>query len=227
MKLSVLLVAILAGSASLASASPVCTTLSTMNQFVALGAGGCTYNDLLFSNFLYAGTKAGTGVAVPAVNVTLSFVGGGTSNEGIIFASTGWFVNTSSPTLASYVDSSIQFAVSTLSHAALIDDADMLLLSASTTGAGKATIGETVNPGGYSLTVKASGPLASEVYFPKTSTVSVIKDLRVSLPAASSGSAQINSFEEDFSVAPEPAGMALIGSGLVLLGLWRRRAARG
>ena len=93
------------------------------------------------------------------------------------------------------------------------------------TGTGAGNIGETINPSGIQLQVDLNGALVSSQQFTPTNTVSVLKDLQVSaLPG--SGFAQIGSFEEDFSEAPEPVSTVLIGSGLLGLGLWRRRVVR-
>ena len=61
--------------ASCAAAAPLCTTLTTLDQYEALGSGGCVLGDKLFYSFNYGGGT--TGVAASAVNVTTSVTGGG------------------------------------------------------------------------------------------------------------------------------------------------------
>src|SRR4051794_34348560 len=113
MKLSVLVVMVAAVFGSTASAAPVCVAGGTMASYMALGVGGCEIGNLLFSNFFYGSTGRGTGVAVPASAVLLTPVGAGTFNPGpgIVFSSAGWIVPGGSPTVNSFVDSSIGFDV--------------------------------------------------------------------------------------------------------------------
>jgi hypothetical protein len=217
MKLSVLLATVFFAAAGLASAAPLCIS-GTMASYELL-AGGCTIGNLLFSNFAY------TGVAVPNSTVTLAPVDGGYSpGPGITFSSSGWTA-TASPDGVVNIDSSILFDVSALDGRPIITDGSLTLLSSGSTGTGVAEIGETIEPGNIQLQVNARGPLVSHVVFVPTSTVNVLKDVLVRVPqgAAGSGTAFIGSFEEDFSEVPEPVGAILIGSGLLALGIWRRR----
>jgi hypothetical protein len=96
--------------------------------------------------------------------------------------------------------------------------------SFATPGAGLADITETINPAGIQLQVDSqSGPLVSHGFFPNTNRVSVLKDVLVTVQQGATGSAQVFSFREDFSQIPEPVDSALVGSGLLALGFWRRR----
>jgi hypothetical protein len=220
--------------AGLASAIPVCVSGGTLASYEAL-AGGCIYDgSLLFSNFIYGNTFAGAGAAVSNTNVFLTLVGAGTYNRGIVFstgeAGNGWSVQVNSPGGLSFVDSSIQFTVTALSGGK-IEDGTLTLLSFGTGGSGRATIGETINPGGvppgFQYTVRGVGPTTTHEIFPASTMVTVLKDIQVRVPASGTGFATINSFEEDFSQMPEPVGSVLIGSGLLALGIWRRRMSRG
>jgi hypothetical protein len=108
----------------------------------------------------------------------------------------------------------------------------LTLFSFAVSGTGRANIGETVTPGSdpaFLLAVDSSGPFVDHTLFTPTNTVSVLKDVIVSvLPSETvgSGTAQIFSFQENFSQIPEPIGSVLIGSGLLALGIWRRRVSR-
>ena len=227
MKLSVLVVMAVAVSGSVASAAPVCVAGGTMASYVALGIGGCEIGDKLFSNFFYGSTGHGTGVAVAAAGVFLTPVGAGTYNPGIIFSSAGWVVPSGSPTTNSFVDSSIGFDVSVIGGFAIMEDATLTMSSFATSGAGLADITETITPFGIQLQVDSqNGPLVSHGFFPNINKVSVLKDLLVTVQQGATGSAQVFSFEEDFSQVPEPVSSAVVGSGLLALGLWRRRANR-
>jgi hypothetical protein len=229
MKLSVLVVMGLAAYSSIASAAPLCAAGGTMASYVALGIGGCEIGNTLFSNFFYGSTGHGTGVAVAPTAVFLTPVGAGTFNPGpgIIFSSAGWIVPAGSPTTNSFVDSSIGFDVTLIGGLTTMEDATLTMSSFTTTGAGLADITETITPSGIQLQVDSqNGPLVSHGFFPNTNKVSVLKDLLVTVQQGTTGTAQVFSFEENFSQVPEPVGSALVGSGLLALGFWRRRASR-
>jgi hypothetical protein len=212
-----------------ASAAPLCISGGTMASYAALGVGGCQIGDKLFSNFIYGSTGHGTGVAVAASAVFLTPVGAGTFNPGpgIIFSSAGWIVPSGSPTTNSFVDSSIGFDVTVIGGFPIMEDGTLTLSSFAVSGSGLADITETINPAGIQLQVDSqNGPLVSHGFFPNTNHVSVLKDLLVTVQANTTGSTQIFSFEEDFSQVPEPVGSALLGSGLLALGVWRRRVSQ-
>jgi len=232
MKVVALFVVGLSVLASTASAAPVCVGGATMASYVALGPGGCTIGNLLFSNFAYGSTGHQNGAAVPASQVFLQPVNIGTfqPGPGIVFSSELWFVNSASLIDDSYVDSSIAFDVSTLGQARIIEGGTLILSSFSAAGTGMANVAETLTPegsAGIPLWVDSEGPFSSHVGFAPVDTVHVLKDLLIFVPQGDArGSARINSFEEDFSEAPEPVGSALVGSGLLAFAFWRRRASQ-
>jgi len=225
MRLTVLLTAACI-AAGVASAATVCVDGGTMASYQALGAGGCTIGDKLFSSFVYGSTAHGTGVAVPNTQVFLTTDNSNPYNPGIVFSSSGWVVASASARANSFVDSSIGFTVTVLSGSPIIEDASLTLSSFSVSGTGVVDITETINPSGTQLQVDGVGPLVSHKNFAPTSSVSVLKDLLIAVPrlgTTSGGSGRVNSFEENFSqITPEPVSSALIGLGLLAVGLWRR-----
>jgi hypothetical protein len=227
MKLTVLLATILVAFASAGRATPLCVDGGTMASYEALGAGGCVIGNALFSNFGYGSTAFGNGTKVADTAVVLTPVDG-SGGPGIIFSSDNWFVSPIA-SMPSQVDSTISFTVTILDGSPLIGAGILTLPSSSWAGRGTGTgdIGETITPSGTQLKVFANGVSVSSKEFPATNTVSVLKDVRVYVPKGVAGPdfAQITSFEEDFSEAPEPVSVVLIGSGLLGLGLWRQRAA--
>jgi hypothetical protein len=106
-----------------------------------------------------------------------------------------------------------------------------------TTGAGVASIGETIILGGGPNAVplgvdSSAGPFYDAKTFLPISTLRVSKDLLVRVPRPglgapnNTGSATINSFREGFAEVgsvPEPITAILFGSGLIGLALVRRR----
>jgi hypothetical protein len=231
MKVSVRLAMTLAALVGSASAAPLCTSIgSTMDAYVAQGSIGCTVGDKLFSNFIYGSSSRGNGVSVPSTAVTVTPVNAGTFDPGpgLVF-SANWSV----PSVAavnSFVDSSIAFDVTVMNPNGttpgppIIEDGYLKLTGFAVSGTGIVDITETISPAGIQLQVDGTGPFVSHKFFAPVSTVHVLKDLLVSVPGGTApGSASITSFEEDFSESPEPVGTILVGSGLLALGVWRRR----
>jgi hypothetical protein len=239
MKLLVLLAGMLVAFVGVASAIPLCTSIgvespATVADYVALGSynpqtgtGGCQVGDKIFSDFIYDSTSNILNGAVPAGNVNVTLDTSNAYNPGLIFSSIGWVVPAASSTPLS-VDSSVSFIVTVLTGGHLIDDASLTLVSSTFSGSGSGSITETL-ASGLQLVVRTGGQNVSHVSFAPASSLSVTKDLLITVPGISpdrpSGSAQIFSFEENFSEIPEPAGSVLIGSGLLALGFWRHRAS--
>ncbi len=208
---------------SIAPAAPVCVD-GTMASYKALGAGGCTIGDMLFYSFFHLNTFNPTGQPVPDAAISIKpDISGGPFVYGIILSSEGWTVPSGSPLGNSYVDSTIRFSVS-VAGPPLIKAASLDLTGGSVTGTGRATIDETLQPGGYFMHVAVGGASEHEIVFAGVPGVSVTKDLNVFVPINTEGSATITGFAEYFShPVPEPLGTVLIGSGLVLIGLLSRR----
>ena len=223
MKISVLLATTVVAFASMASAAPLCTDVGpTMDYYLAL-TGGCQIGDKLFSDFSYQGTAENPSAAVPPTAVFVTPDNTDPYNPGIIFSSASWLTSSTG------VDSSIGFTVTVLPGGNFIEDAGMTLLSSGATGLGSGSITETILNLGAQLTVDTGtggvgGQRAAHVSFAPSQSVSVLKDVLVTVQRGQ-GSAQISSFEENFSEIPEPVGSALIGSGLLALGFWRHRAS--
>jgi len=240
MRQAILILAALTALTSLAPAAPVCVNGNTLQSYItnnATLANACQVGDKVFWGFAYSSSVSGGGVAPTASQITITGDPSNPGEPGLIFASGLWVVSGSASFATNLlVDSSINFNVATASGLPLIADASLSFAGhTSFTGFGVAGIGESVTPNGQSsfgLTVDTSAGLFADVhqFFPPVSSLAVSKDLFVIVPASGSatpntGSAQITQFREGFSVSgvPEPADALLIGSGLLALGLFRRR----
>ncbi len=234
MKRIVLIVAVLAALVNVASAAPLLCASATaayyMTTYNSL-ANACQVGDKLFYNFSYSGTSIGGLTPVDGSQVNVVGDSSNPNEPGLIFSSNAWTVSSPGGTHGTLdLDSSISFTVQTVDNSAHITGASLDFTGAFTvTGIAGADITETVSPNGVppasSFHVDSSGPISTSVVFANpVSLVTVSKDLVVIIPPNQAGTATITSFREGFSEnAPEPVGTVLIGSGLLALGLFRRR----
>jgi len=206
------------------------TTPTAMSVYDALGFS-CFISDKLFSNFTYSPTAGGNGVPVPDTAVFVTADTLDPNNPGFHFASSAWTVSSSvNDTFDSFVDSTINFDVATLSGQALIDDNTLTLNAFSSSGLGFfLAVDEqyTPDPSGLGLHVH-SDPFSTTTtdhrVFTPINALHVTKDLFLGAENHTTSTATITQFSENFSEigAPEPLGFVLMGSGLIGLGIRRR-----
>lgn len=231
---------LIAGAAALslavpAQAAPICVT-GTAADYVALGAGGCQQDNLLFSNFIYLASANPTALAIPATSVVINPIPT-LFNEGLGFQITSGWVATSP---ASFVDSVLQYSVSTINQSRDLTGL-AVNFNGTATGSGLASISENYCPGGTS-TVGCSGlrnisaqigagggSLSNQTTFAGVPLLAVSKDINAS--AGASGTATISLVNNQFpngggggsgSPVPEPGTVALFGLGLSGLAFHRR-----
>jgi hypothetical protein len=233
MKLAFVLLALTAIIAPAAMASMTTCPTATLDQYLTPNFT-CTSGNLLFSNFGYAPSASPVGVLIPAtsISVTPQVM---TGNEGFQFAD-GWNVGTQAGNTSSFQDSLISFTISTVNHAKTLDELT-LFFNGTFTGTGLSNVTEQYCAGGTLTScpqatgqIKVTNPPKSfndTVFFAPVNTLSVSKDIGVS--SGSNGTANIsqviNTFDQTGGV-PEPMSCFLLGTGLLGLGLLRKRSQR-
>ena len=226
MKRFCLLVGLLGALGTAAMANPVlCASGATLDTYISGNstfANACQIGDKLFWGFAISQPTGSYGPAASGIAVTTS-PGDGVTNVGIVFNSASWVADPGFP-----IDQTITYNVATLSGASIIEDATLTITGTLTTAGDTGKVIETLTPGvaGSPITATLPFPVSQHINFLDNmqSTFQVKDEIIVS---TANTAAHISIVENDFSEAvPEPAVAILLGSGLVLIGLVRRRSVK-
>jgi hypothetical protein len=230
-KFYIVVLASLMLASSAAYATPAACVSETLDNYVTPPSFSCSINALTFGSWTYASAT------IPASSILVTPITT-LGDEGFSF-NTLWSVNnTNSPGTTMSEDSTIGYTAT----GAGINDLQLSFNGGNITGIGSASVTETYcfgNPvascpsgsGGQIGVTNPPPSFTDVVFFSPQTSISVIKDIGVTTgvcPATNprcTGSATISQVTNQFS-SPEPLSFVLLGSGLLGLGLLRKRIKR-
>ena len=202
-------------------------SLQNLRSYINLGAGGCTFNDLKFSNFTYDNSGGTEQIKAADITVGLDSLA---NSYGPMFAASWDVTNTD-------VDSKIEYDVTALNGKQLVGETllingAMLSCTCSSPPGDGSIIGTedtlVANLGTYmnkENSLESDGAMFGGV---KGDSVTTEAFLAAGPFSTASLQSMSNLFDVEATTTPEPSSVLLLGSGLLIAGcLSRRRRTSG
>jgi len=231
MKTAIIFLAAIVSAAPAVMASTTTCGNTTLDQYL-MPNFTCISGNLMFSNFAYSPSANPSGLEIPASSIHVTPITN-TLDEGFQFAG-GWNVGTQPDGSSAIQDSVISFTVSTVNGSASLEDLS-LYFNGSFSGTGLSSVTEQYCANGDLATcgagnsgqIKVANPpgnFTDPINFNGVTSISISKD--ISVASGIGGTANISQVINTFSQIPEPTSCLLLGTGLLGLGLLRRRSLR-
>lgn len=210
MKRTLVLLLLFACVSLVMQAAP-CVSGATLASYIALGAGGCTFDSLLFNNFGYTNPSSGGGISPDAGGVEVDTVAG--VEKGLDFVGS-WLAGSGQTS-----DGNIAYTVTCLG--CKIDDLE-LIMNGSGLGTGVASVAETsINPSIGLGTTSSVGfnQFSDSTDITPIGTLNLTKDIGASGgTGGNGGSGHVSAVSNLFStnqttMTPEPSlGLMCLGA---------------
>jgi len=216
----------LLGKSTLSLAAPCAA--GSLESYIDLEQGGCTFAGLLFNNFVYTPSADGAGVTeIPASDVTVGFDFLANIGSGLIF-SAPWEVTNGE------LDGTITYDVTPVSKTQKLEDEALVLGGAGIScncalPPGDGAVSGTEGDLETYLNKEASQEL-DFTEFPVVTGLSIETDISVSAgPFSSAGVMSVSNLFSSIYSVPEPSTWAMMLIGFAGLGYagWRRRSKLG
>jgi len=225
MKKTLLLAGLGLVATTFAFASPASCVPGSMDSYLALGAGGCTVGDLLFSNFQFAASaKDTTAPEAASINVTPDTdpLANGFAGNGFTFGINRVLLPTRTD-LGQWILPAMQFTIGyTVESPHHQVDATGLGARLSADVLGTAQVLQKVSAVDDTLYINPTSAPALTLRFPGLYKMDVLNTVELATGAANGAGGEIRDLDNRLA-APEPASLLLMGSGLAGLLLLRRR----
>jgi hypothetical protein len=232
-KLALLVLTLLVVAAT-ASASPLCTSLTTLQDYITNGACDLT-SGATFSNFTWqglvpnsepGGISNGVPYAIPASNVVVSVYDFGGA-IGLDFSSALFGGIQATPTRAGTLTANLFFRLTLPTD--IIYGASAAVKGLTRTGTSSMSLDSTntdfFDPGNIAtlaINHNSNPTTASDIFIPAARIVDIQEQIHLIALRGTNDVVGFSSFEDRFSI-PEPMTALLMGSGLMALGLAGRR----
>ena len=207
---------------ALAAGNQVCTNGDNLQNYINnynSFANACLIGDKLFWGFQLSTGSGSIGAEPSANQVNVTDLGADLTNIGIQFTTGGWVSDVGIP-----IDQIISYNVATQSGQKLIKDATLSMTGTLNGLGASANLTETLTPAvpGSPLITTQVSPV-SHIDFSSNLQSGLAVSARLQL-STTNQTVHVSVIENDFSqVIPEPFAGFMVGSGLLVLGIVRRK----